>query len=318
MKKQGLLLFVSAVSWGLVGCATTYRVNPYPSDATITLKNPITQETFELGQGKVEFSPKEEYGSAFVITATKKGFKSRDIFVTPSPGASTDYFVTLKADEASRGLASLEDMEEKIKRRVQELMKEAEENMRQAHEERFKATAERVAAQLERKNLESEKKLGVLERSFDVYKDALFSERYASGPASFDRKRIDTSVDYVNRIQQLIEERRFGEAEGLVDRLLEKDEYLAKGYALKGTVKFLQNKTQEAITAWERAVTLDPNDRASQFQLTELYRKLGRLPASAEAKPSAALAVPEPTPAALPAPAPAAPAAPPALKIRDR
>ncbi|RZA08843.1 MAG: hypothetical protein EOP11_03590 [Proteobacteria bacterium] len=317
MKKQGLLLLVSAAGLGLAACATTYRVTPYPSDAKITLKNPISQEVFEIGDGKVEFSPKDEYGTAFVITASKKGFRSREIFVTPTPGSSTDYMVTLKADEVTRGIASLDDMESKIKKRVEDLMREAEENMREnmrrAEEDRRQAMMERVKAELERKNVESEKKIGVLERSFDVYKEALFSERYASGPASFDRKRIDTSVDYVNRVQLLIEERRFAEAEGLLDRLLEKDEYFAKGYALKGTVKLLQNKTNEAIVAWERAVTLDPNDKASQFQLSELYRKSGRVPASVN--PLQDTLAPEPRASAPMATAPAAPAP---LKIRDR
>jgi hypothetical protein len=320
MKKQGLLLLVSVAGIGLAACATTYRITPYPSDAKITLKNPISNETFEIGQGKVEFSPKEEYGTAFIVTASKNGFRSRDIFVTPTPGASTDYLVTLKADEVSRGLASLDDMESKIKKRVEDLMREAEENMREnmrrAEEERRQAAIEKMRAELERKNIESEKKLGILERSFDVYKEALFSERYASGPASFDRRRIDTSVDYVNRVQQFIEERRFAEAEGLVDRLLEKDEYFAKGYALKGTVKLLQNKPNEAIVAWERAVTLDPNDKASQFQLSELYRKTGRAPSSVNPIQDA---LADPGSAAPIATAPTAPAAPPApLKIRDR
>lgn len=317
MKKQGLLLLVSAAGIGLAACATTYRITPYPSDAKITLKNPISNEVFEIGTGKVEFTPKEEYGTAFVITAEKKGYKSRDIFVTPTPGSSTDYLVTLKADEMSRGLASLEDMEAKIKKRVEDLMRESEENMREnmrrAEEERRQAMMERVRAELERKNIESEKKIGVLERSFDVYKEALFSERYASGPASFDRRKIDTSVDTVNRVQQFIEDRRFAEAESLLDRLLEKDEYFAKGYALKGTVKLLQNKPNEAIVAWERAVTLDPNDKASQFQLSELYRKSGRAPSSVNPMQDAFVA---PEAAATPAPAPAAPPAP--LKIRDK
>ena len=306
MKKQGLLPLFSLVGFCLAGCATTYRVAPYPSDATITIKNPISQEVFEIGSGKQEFSPKPEWGPSFIVTASKKGFHSRDIYVSPQPGASTDYLVTLKADVGTRTIASLDDVESTIKKRVEALMKEAEENMRQAEEERRNATVEKIRNELARKNIDQERKLGVLEQTFDVYKDALFSERYASGPASFDRRRVDTSVDYVSRIQQFIEEKRFAEAETLVDRLLERDEYLAKGYALKGTVKLLQNKNTEALIAWERAVTLDPNDKASQIQLAQLYQKTGRAPSSVMAP-------------GMPAPSAPSPAAPPAaLKIRDR
>ena len=280
------------------GCASKLRVTPSPADAEITLKNNMTQEVFPLGQGKIEFAPKSEYGSTFSITVNKKGFAPRDVTITPSPGSSTDYYITLKPEVAKvdeNASAKLEAMindrlkefterlkglEEALRERIAAAIKQAEDNMRLADEDRKMALLERVRAEYDKKNVEADKKVSVLQNTFDVYKDALFSERYAAGPAGYDRRRIDTSVDYVNRIQQAINDKRFPEAEHLVDKLLERDEYFAKGYALKGTVKYFLNKPNESLNAYERALELDPNDKATQRQLAQLYRSTGRQPAS--------------------------------------
>lgn len=319
LKHTSFPIFFLATALGS-GCATTYKITPYPSDAKITVKNPLTQELFELGQGKMEFRPKTEYGDAFILSASKEGFNSRDIFISKNPGTSSEYLITLKKDGLAGGDTSKKDEEEEddpsrdpasvtesgedykalIDKRVKELLdpmlKEIEDNRLKTEEERRQLLAEKLRLEMDKKAMEAEKKVAVLERSFDVYKDALFSERYARGPATYDRNRIDTSVEYVNRIQTYIDDKKYELALQLVDKLLEHDEYFAKGYALKGTIKYLQSNFKAAKAAWERAIEIDPNDRVSRHYLTEVLPKGNSAPVAQ--RPVAANTAPSTAPAA--------------------
>ena len=115
-----------------------------------------------------------------------------------------------------------------------------------------------------------------MERTFEIYKDALFSQRYGSSPASYDRRKIDLSVGLVAKAQQLIEQRKLEEAETTIDQILEKDAYLVQAHVLKGTIAYLKLDYQAAIRSWERALEINPYEKLTRQYLVSAYEKVGR------------------------------------------
>lgn len=273
----------------LTGCASSYHVKTYPADAKVSIQNASTRKSYPLGTGSVRFDPKREFGSTFFLVVTKPGFRPKEIFVAPNAGGASDYIVTLSPNpKGSQFNPTLEtEMNAYIQHKVDKMLSEAEEKMKKADEARRAVQADEIRLEMAQRTLDADKRLKVVEQTFDVYKDVLFSERFAHGPASFDRRRIDNAVDMVNRIQAKINEKKLSEASALIEKLLENDEYFSKGYALKGTVKYLEGKIPEAVTAWERATELNPNDAATKQFLAKLNQNpKNRQPASAASSPN--------------------------------
>lgn len=209
----------------------------------MAVQNVISKEVFEIGEAPIEFEHLSKFGEGFVVKVEKEAFEAKEFFVARQPGAKGEYQVNLKPVPQEDGLT------EEDKKKEDEL----------------------------------KERLALLERTFEIYKDALFSQRYGSSPASYDRRKIDLSVGLVSKAQQLIEQRKLDEADQVLDAILEKDAYLVQGHVLKGTVSYLRNDYQAAIRSWERALEINPYEKLTRQYLVSAYEKAGQpVPGNAE------------------------------------
>ena len=136
-------------------------------------------------------------------------------------------------------------------------------------------------------------RVALLENTTSFYKDAMFSSRFmGNGQAKFDRDKNDKVIDNMFQAQQAITAKDYPRANQLIDDALEKDEYLAQAWLLKGSLRYLQNDFQGAKNAWERCLKIDPYDKIAYNYLGRVYEKLG-LPKLD--KPAAALRYPAST-----------------------
>ena len=133
-------------------------------------------------------------------------------------------------------------------------------------------------------------RIALLENTTSFYKDAMFSSRFTgNGQAKFDRDKNDKVIENMFFAQQAITSHDYTKANQLIDDALEKDEYLAQAWLLKGSLRYLQNDFQGAKQAWERCLKIDPYDKIAYNYLGRVYEKLG-LPKLD--KPAAALRYP--------------------------
>jgi len=111
----------------------------------------------------------------------------------------------------------------------------------------------------------------------DVYKDTVFSERFAK--RAFypqDEKRTEIKAALLARAQDRVSRSDFDGAKQLVTRLLEMDEYQPQAHSLKGTIAHKEGRVEESIRHWERALELDPQQPRTREYLVEAYQKAGR------------------------------------------
>ncbi len=184
----------------LSACATQYKVTTYPQGAKVRVENVVTKEVFEMGEGPVTFPFEERFGEGFVLSVEKDTFNPKKVFIARNSGAATNVAVTLEP------------------RKVAVNPEAAPDNTKSDDEKKPNDPAKAG------EDAEIGKRMAVLERTFEIYKDALFSQRYGSGPASYDRDRIDTQVALVTKAQQLIERKDFNGAEETVKKIIDRDE----------------------------------------------------------------------------------------------
>jgi tetratricopeptide (TPR) repeat protein len=230
-------------------CATKFKVSTYPTGAKVRVENVVTKENFEIGEGPVSFPFDERYGEGFVMVVEKESFAPKKIFVSRTAGSETSFQINLEPKRAGDGTdtANADDKKD-----------------------------DKKEPNKEENDKEMDKRLAVLERTFEIYKDALFSQRYGTGPASYDRDRVDTSVSLVAKAQQLIENRKLTEAKQVVQKIIDKDEYMVQGHVLQGTIAYLEGDYQDSIKSWERALEINPYERLTRQYLVNVYRKVGR------------------------------------------
>jgi len=220
----------------LSGCASRYAIKTYPEGAKVAVQNVISKEVFEVGESPVDFEHLSKFGEGFVIKVEKEAFEPKEFFVARQPGAKAEFQVNLKPVPQEEGAKSPDE-------------KKNEEEMKE--------------------------RLALLERTFEIYKDALFSQRYGSSPASYDRRKIDLSVGLISKAQQLIEQRKIDEANKVLDSILEKDAYLVQAHVLKGTAAYLSNDFPAAVRSWERALEINPYEKLTRQYLVSAYEKMG-------------------------------------------
>lgn len=240
---------MASLLW-LGACATKYTVSTFPSGAKVRVENIVSKEVFEVGEGPVAFAFDERYGEGFMVSVEKDAFVPKKIFITKNPGSNTNIDVTLEP-----------------KRNTQ--------TPDAATAEKDKEDKKQDPASPDG-NAEMAKRVAVLERVFEIYKDALFSQRYAAGPASYDRDRIDTQVSLVTKAQQMIDKKDFTTAEEVVKKIIDRDEYMAQGHVLEGTIRYLKKDYADAIKSWERALEINPTERLTRQYLTAAYKKAGK------------------------------------------
>jgi len=221
----------------LSACGSRYAVKTYPEGAKVAVQNVISKEVFEIGESPVNFEHLSKFGEGFVVKVEKEAFEPKEIFIARKPGAKSEYQINLKPVPQDEDAKTDEEKDE---------------------EEELK------------------KRLALLERTFEIYKDALFSQRYSGSPASYDRRKIDLSVGLVAKAQQLIEQQKLDEASDVLDQILEKDAYLVQAHVLKGTVAYLRQDFDRAISAWERALEINPYEKLTRQYLITAYEKVGK------------------------------------------
>lgn len=236
VKRLGLMSFALLFA----ACASKYEIRSFPEGANVTVKNVISEEVFDIGESPVEFDHETKFGEGFLVTVDKEAFSQKEFFVSRKPGSKKSYQVNLKPASGD------------------------------------KDRPEQVDEETGEGDDELSKRLALLERTFEIYKEALFSQRFSSAPASFDRRKIDLSVGLVARAQQLIEQRKLDEADDVIDRLLQKDEYLVQAHVLKGSVAFLRQDFNASIRSWERALEINPYDKLTRQYLVTAYNRVGR------------------------------------------
>jgi len=247
--------FFRAVAIALLatGCASTYTVRSYPEGAKVKVQNVVSKEVFELGESPAVFEFDTKYGEGFIVKVEKERFQTEEVFLSKNAGANTKVQINLKplANDGSADLA-------------------------QAGEDQKKDDPAKGPEDQKKKEEDLKERLAVLEKAFELYKDALFSPRLNGAPASYDRRRMDVQVNLVGRAQSYIEKRNFKEASAVVDKILEQDEYLAQGHVLKGTVAYLQGDYPGAIQSWERALEINPYEKLTRSYLIQAYNRVGR------------------------------------------
>jgi len=243
---------------GMSACATQYKVSTYPAGAKVRVENIVTKEVFEMGEGPVTFPFEERFGEGFVLSVEKDTFNPKKVFISRNSGASTNVAVTLEPRKLAPNPEAGPDAKNEDEKKPGEAPKQGD-------------------------DAEMAKRMAVLERTFEIYKDALFSQRYGTGPAGYDRDKIDTQVSLVTKAQQLIERKDFNAAEDTVKKIIDRDEYLAQGHVLEGTIRYLKGDYADAIRSWERALEINPTERLTRQYLVAAYRKAGKqLPANVD------------------------------------
>lgn len=251
---RGILRKLTLAMPVLLGaCATSFSVRSYPDGAKVKVQNIVSKEIFEIGESPASFDYEPKFGEGFLVKVEKERFQGEDIFLTRHAGARTQLQVNLKPQAVDTGADAVAKADDKKDDKGKGPDPEAE-----------------------KKQNELKERLALLEKTFEIYKEALFSARLNGAPASYDRQRMDVQVGLVGRAQNLIEKRRFKEASEVVDKILEQDEYLAQGHVLKGTVAYLQADYPAAIKSWERALEINPYEKLTRAYLVQAYNKVGR------------------------------------------
>jgi tetratricopeptide (TPR) repeat protein len=244
------------------GCATRYTVKTYPAGAQVYTRDLNSNEKKLVGVSPVEIEGEAKLGDVFFLVVEKQNYRPKEILVRASEGetlaisAKLDPMTQEEMENANK-LAKKEDDKKEPQQPPQDPKKKKDKDL----EELIEELKLRVA---------------LLENTTSFYKDAMFSARFAgNGQAKFDRDRNDKVIDNMFQAQQAIAAKDFTRANKLIDDAIEKDEYLAQAWLLKGSLRYLQNDFQGAKAAWERCLKIDPYDKVAYNYLGRVYEKLG-------------------------------------------
>ena len=268
-----------AIALAMFACSTKYTVKTYPAGAQVYTRDLTSNEKKLVGVSPVEIAGEAKLGDVFFLVVEKQNYKPKEILVRASEGETLA--INAKLDpmtpdeiEATKTLAKKDDDKKDPQQPPQDPKKKKDDEL---------------------ENLVQELKLRIalLENTTSFYKDAMFSSRFeGNGQAKFDRDKNDKVIENMFYAQQAITSKDYTRANTLIDDALEKDEYLAQAWLLKGSLRYLQNDFAGAKTAWERCLKIDPYDKVAYNYLGKVYDKLGL--AKLE-KPAAALRYPAST-----------------------
>ncbi|MCC7442402.1 MAG: hypothetical protein IT285_12265 [Bdellovibrionales bacterium] len=236
----------------LAGCSGKYLVKTYPAGAKVYVRDIQTKENKLVGLSPVTIPEESTLGDVFFVSLEKENFKKKDVLVRVDSGESLT--ITARLDPLS----------------PEELAEQGEgEGQGQPKPEDKKKE--------EKKDLEELKmRVALLENTVSFYKDAMFSARFSgNGQAKFDRDRNDQVVEKLFQAQQATLRKNYDTALKLIDEALQQDEYMSKGWLLKGSIKYLQGDMQGARVAWERTLKIDPHSREAYQFLSRVYSRMG-------------------------------------------
>ena len=245
----------------LFGCSSRYLVKTYPAGAQVYTRDLTTNEKKLVGVSPVEIEGESKLGDVFFLVVEKQNYKPKEILVRSSEGetlainAKLDPLSPDEVDAAGK-IAQKKEDDKKPDPPPQDPKKKDDD---------LKALVE-----------EMKLRVALLENTTSFYKDAMFSARFqGNGQAKFDRDQNDKIVEGMFEAQQAITAKDYTKASKLIDDALEKDEYLAQAWLLKGSLRYLQNDMQGAKAAWERTLKIDPYDKTAYIFLGKVYEKIG-------------------------------------------
>jgi tetratricopeptide (TPR) repeat protein len=254
--KSGLkyIFSISLLLMIISGCATRYEVRSYPEGATVFIRDVITQEKKLVGTTPLTLKKTRELGDVFFITVEKDDFFPKSVLMTPKE--NRNMMVEL----------SLDPMEER--NRLAQQQKEEEGQQQQQPQDPKKEEEEKEVDDLKMR-------LALLENTISMYKDALFSNRFSAGPASFDRDRTDRVIDHLFKAQQLVMQKELPGALAELDKVLLIDEYVAQAHLMKGTIYYMSENFEMAQSSWQRALKIDPHNAQVYHYLQVVSQKTG-------------------------------------------
>jgi tetratricopeptide (TPR) repeat protein len=251
--------FAIASTGVLSGCASHYTVKTYPAGAQVYTRDLSTNEKKLVGVSPADISGEAKLGDVFFVVVEKQNYKTKEILVHASEGETLT--INAKLDPMNtEELAALDkkgDEEKKPEQQPPQDPKKKEKDLEALIEE-------------------LKMRVALLENTTTFYKDAMFSARFSgNGQAKFDRDRNDQIIQTMFEAQQAITSRDYARANTLIDTAIEKDEYLAQAWQLKGSLRYLQGDFKGAKTAWERCLKIDPYDKIAYSYLGRVHEKLG-------------------------------------------
>jgi tetratricopeptide (TPR) repeat protein len=265
MNHQNLLtstLFSCAILLSMVtmsGCASHYTVKTYPSGAQVYTRDLSTNEKKLIGVSPADISGEAKLGDVFFVVVEKQNYKSKEILVHASEGETLT--INAKLDPMTSEELAASDKK-----------KEDEKKPEQQPPQDPKKKDKDLEALIEELKL----RVALLENTTTFYKDAMFSSRFSgNGQAKFDRDRNDQIIQTMFEAQQAITSRDYTRANTLIDNAIQKDEYLAQAWQLKGSLRYLQGDFGGAKQAWERCLKIDPYDKIAYSYLGRVHEKLG-------------------------------------------
>jgi hypothetical protein len=248
-------------------CATRYTIKSFPEGATVFVKDIVTQEKKLVGQTPLTLKKTKDMGEVFFLNIEKDSFFPKQVLMTPKEGENLTVTVTLDPVQDSKTAGAEKGGDGKDNQNGQQGnnpqdQKKKEEEAKKKSEDALKDMTLRIA---------------LLENTVSMYKDALFSGRYASsgGPARFDRDRNDQIVDHLFKSQQLVMLKKYNEALSELDKALLMDEYLPQAHMIKGTIFYVNKQFDQAKLAWERCLKIDPYNAQAYQYLRLVNKKLG-------------------------------------------
>lgn len=252
------ILTLSAALVSVSGCATRYMIKSYPEGATVFVKDVVTQEKKMIGQTPLALKKTKEMGEVFVLALEKDNFFPKQVLMTPRDGENLTIAVSLEPVQEGKGNTG----DGKSGDDSKQAQNPPQDKDKKSSDEAMKDLNLRIA---------------LLENSVSMYKDALFSGRYAGGgPAKFDRDRTDQIVDHLFKSQQLVMAKKYPEAQNELDQALMMDEYLPQAYLIKGTIFYVNKQFDQAKIAWERCLKVDPYNAQAYQYLRLVDKKLGK------------------------------------------
>jgi tetratricopeptide (TPR) repeat protein len=256
--RLGLGVLLAALVLFETGCASRYVIRTFPAGANVYVKDVVTQEKKLIGPTPLTLKKTKDMGDVFFLAFEKDNFFPKQVLMTPRDGENFTVSVNLdpmvdgkggKAGEGGNG--------------------EGQQGGQQSPSDAKKKEEDAKELQL---------RVALLENTVAIYKDALFSARYApsGGPASFDRDRNDQIVDHLFKGQQLVAAKKYNEALAEIDQAIMKDEYLPQAHLIKGSIFYVNKQYEQAKLEWERTLKIDPyNGQAYQY-LRLVSRKLNQ------------------------------------------
>jgi tetratricopeptide (TPR) repeat protein len=255
IRKTAIIVNTALVTGMLAaaGCSGKYLVKTYPAGAKVYVRDIQTKENKLVGLSPVTVPEESTLGDVFFVTLEKENFKKKDVLVRVDSGESLT--ITARLDPLSP-----EELAEQNNGEGQGQQQQPQDKKKD-----------------DKKELEDLKlRVALLENTVGFYKDAMFSARFnGNGQAKFDRDRNDQVVEKLFQAQQATLRKNYDVALKMIDEALQQDEYMSKGWLLKGSIKYLQGDMQGARVAWERTLKIDPYNREAYQFLSKVYNRLG-------------------------------------------